>query len=298
MTTLPEALGTSIRLYLADGRADGFRLVEKPNWTGLGLVSSRSDYPRARKRDEYTRPGVYLLAGPPSGTGLKDQLYIGEADDLRDRVDQHLRNKDFWTTAVSFTSKDENLNKAHVRYLEARLVQLASKAGRVDLLNGTVPALPKLSEPDRADMEAYLREMLVILPLLSVVAFEEIDTQTAPAYRLHLKGKGAQATGRDTAEGFVVYEGSLARSDSVPSIHPYLHTHRERLQAEGVVVPDGGHLRFTRAHLFDSPSTAAGVLLGRSANGRIEWKNAAGQTLKEMQEAALQEPSWPTSADV
>jgi hypothetical protein len=137
MTRHPDPLGVSIRLYLADGRADGFRLVEKSNWTGLGLVSSRSDYPRARKREEYSRPGVYLLTGPASGSGLKDQLYIGEADDVRERVDQHLKNKDFWTAVVAFTSKDENLNKAHVRYLEARLVQLASKAGRVKLLNGT-----------------------------------------------------------------------------------------------------------------------------------------------------------------
>jgi hypothetical protein len=296
MTTHPEALGTSIRLYLADGRADGFRLVEKSNWTGLGLVSSRSDYPRVRRREEYTRPGVYLLTGPPSGAGLKAQLYIGEADDVRERVDQHLKNKDFWTAVVAFTSKDENLNKAHIRYLEARLVQLASKAGRIDLLNGTAPALPKLSEPDRADMEAYLREMLVIVPLLGVVAFEEIETGAAPADRLHLKGKGAQATGADTPEGFVVFEGSLARIDSVPEIHPYLQTHRERLQAEGVLVPDGGHLRFAHAHLFDSPSTAAGVLLGRSANGRIEWKSPSGQTLKAIQEAALQDPSPPSSA--
>jgi hypothetical protein len=140
--------------------------------------------------------------------------------------------------------------------------------------------------------------MLVILPLLAVIAFEEIDTQAAPADRLHLKGKGAQATGRDTAEGFVVYDGSLARIDSVPSIHPYLQSHRERLQAEGVLVPAGGHLRLTRAHLFDSPSTAAGVILGRSANGRIEWKNPSGHALKEIQEAALQQPSSPTSADL
>jgi hypothetical protein len=259
------------------------------------LVSSRSDYPRARKRDEYSRPGVYFLTGPPSGIGLKGQLYIGEADDVRDRVDQHLKIKDFWTTVVAFTSKDENLNKAHVRYLEARLVQLASRAGRVNLLNGTVPALPRLSEPDRADMQAYLREMLVILPLLGVVAFEEINTQALPADRLHLKGKGAQATGADTSEGFVVYEESLARIDSVPSIHPYMETQRTRLQAEGVLVPDGGHLRFTRAHLFYSPSTAAGVILGRTANGRIEWKNAAGQTLKEMQEAALKETDSGTT---
>jgi hypothetical protein len=287
MTEGPRVLGTSIRLYLADGRADGFRLVEKSNWTGLGLVSSRREYAAARKREEYGKPGVYLLTGPP-GNGLKDQLYIGEADDVRDRVDQHLKNKDFWTTVVAFTSKDENLNKAHVRYLEARLVQLASKAGRVQLLNGTAPTLPRLSEPDRADMETFLREMLVILPVLGVVAFEEIDTGAPPADQLYLKGKGAQATGADSSEGFVVFEGSLARVDSVPSIHAYMKTHREQLQEEGVLVPDSGYLRFTRAHLFDSPSTAAGVILGRTANGRIEWKNSSGQTLKDIQEAALQ----------
>jgi Domain of unknown function (DUF4357) len=125
-------------------------------------------------------------------------------------------------------------------------------------------------------MEAYLREMLVILPLLSVVAFEELDRQPPSADRLHLKGKGAQATGADTPEGFVVSEGSLARIDSVPSIHPYMQTLRERLQAEGVLVPDGDHLRFTRPHLFDSPSTAAGVILGRTAKTPVGWRPADG----------------------
>ena len=282
MSNLPDTRGTSIRLYLADGRADGFRLVEKSNWTGLGLVSSRSDYTNARKRDEYVRPGVYLLTGPPSGSALKDQLYIGEADDVRDRVDQHLRGKDFWMTVVAFTSKDENLNKAHVRYLEARLVQLATKAGRVNVLNGTVPALPKLSEPDRADMEAYLREMLVILPLLGIVAFEEIAARAPRAAQSHLKGNGAQATGADSPEGFVVFAGSLARMESVPSIQAWLEAHRERLRQEGTLVPDGSYLLFTRAELFDSPSTATGVILGRSANGRAEWKSESGQSLKDL----------------
>jgi len=112
---------TSIKLYLADGRADGLRLVEKSNWTGLGLVCSRSDYPRVRRREEWSRPGVYLLTGPATGDGLRDLLYVGEADDVRDRVDNHLKHREFWTGLVAFTSKDDNLNKAHVRYLEARL---------------------------------------------------------------------------------------------------------------------------------------------------------------------------------
>ena len=143
-------------------------------------------------------------------------------------------------------------------------------------------------------MEAYLREMLVILPVLGVVALEAIEAQAPESARLYLKGKNAQATGADTPEGFVVEAGSLARLASVPSIHTWLETHRQRLQAEGVLVPDGSHLRFTRAHLFDSPSTAAGVVLGRSANGRVEWKSKSGQTLKEMQEAALHETLLPS----
>jgi hypothetical protein len=265
-------------------------LVEKSNWTGLGLVSARSDYPRVRQRDEHAKPGVYRLTGPPSGDGLKDQLYVGEADDVRDRVDQQLKTRDFWTRVIAFTSKDDNLNKAHVRYLEARLVELAIQAGRVSLLNATVPALPKLSEPDRADMETYLDEMLLIVPLLGVVAFEQLEERATPALRLHLKGKGAEAIGADTAEGFVVFAGSRARIDAVPSIHAYLRTLRDKLVVDGVLVADGAHLRFTRAHLFDSPSTAAGVVLGRSANGRKEWKDASGRTLKELQEAALQTP--------
>jgi hypothetical protein len=181
------------------------------------LVSSRSDYPRARKRTEYGRPGVYLLTGPPSGNALKDQLYIGEADDVRERVDQHLKGKDFWTTVIAFTSKDENLNKAHVRYLEARLVQLATKAGRVGVLNGNAPAPPKLSEPDRADMEAYLREMLVILPVLGVVALEAIEAQAPESARLYLKGRTRRRPGR------IPQKASSSKQDR---LHAWPQSHR------------------------------------------------------------------------
>lgn len=278
---------TSIKLYLADGRADGLRLVEKSNWTGLGLVCSRSDYPRVRRREEWSGPGVYLLTGPATGEGLRELLYIGEADDVRDRVDNHLKNREFWTGLVAFTSKDHNLNKAHVRYLEARLLQLAAAADRAALQNGTGPPLPRLSEADQADMEGYLDEMLVILPLLGVVAFEALKRQAPAADRLALTGRDAQATGADTPEGFVVFEGSLARADAVPSFHDYLRDLRERLIAEGILVAAGNQLRFVKPHLFDSPSSAAAVVLGRTANGRIEWKDETGRTLKQRQEAAL-----------
>jgi hypothetical protein len=280
---------TSIRLFLADGRADGLRLVEKSNWTGLAMVCSRSDYLRVRKRDEWTRPGVYLLSGPADDETGRPLLYVGEADNVRDRVDSHVKNKEFWTTVIAFTSKDENLNKAHVRYLEARLLQLASAANRVAVQNSTAPPAPRLSEADQADMEGYLAEMLVILPLLSVVAFEPLDRAAPASERLVLSGKEASASGAETSDGFVVFEGSLARPATVPSLPGYVAALRGQLIKDGVLVQEGERLRFTQPHLFDSPSSAAAVVLGRNANGRVEWKEASGRTLKDRQSQAVQD---------
>jgi len=275
-----------IRLFLAQGTAEGFRMIEKSNWTGLGLVSSRADYLDARQREEWARPGVYFLTADGEDI-FRPLLYVGEADDVRNRVDSHVKNKDFWTGVVAFTSKDGNLNKAHVRYLEARLLALAAAADRVTLLNGTGPALPRLSEADIAEMEGYLSEMLVMLPLAGVIAFQSVQRQQASGDDFVLTGRGAQASGTDTSEGFVVFEGSLARTDEVASINSGATRLRARLLSEAVLMPEDEHLRFAKAHLFDSPSTAAAVVLGRTANGRIEWKDRAGRTLKEAQEAGL-----------
>ncbi len=287
MTDSPSAQPTSIRLFLADGTPEGFRMVEKSNWTGLGLVSSRTGYPAARQREAWGKPGVYILNGPPTGKGVRDRVYIGEGDDVRSRVDAHLKSKEFWTGVVAFTSKDESLNKAHVRYLEARLLQIAAAADRVDLDNQTAPPSPPLSEADRADADGFLREMLPILPLLGVFAFEAVETHATAAEVLRLKGKDADATGADTSEGFVVFADSLARGDTVPSTHAYLIGLRQTLLADGVLQPHGTQLRFAKPWIFNSPSTAAGVVLGRSANGRTEWRNDAGLTLKQIQEHAV-----------
>lgn len=246
-----------------------------------------------------------MLLGP-AATGIGERLYIGEADELRSRIDSQAKGKDFWTEAVSFTSKDANLNKAHVRYLEARLIGLAGHAKRSELENGTAPPLPHLSEADQADVEAYLEQVLVILPVLGVVAFE-IPTEPATGVQgekqsshaampaetgseqLFLHGKGGvDAVGADRPEGFVVFAGATARLTAVPSIHSFLEQKRQSLLSQGLLVNDGERLRLTQHYVFDSPSTAAGVLLARSANGRIEWKDGKGRTLKEIQQAALE----------
>ena len=281
--------GTSIRIFLADGSPDGLRIVERSNWTGRAILCSRAQYPEVRGRDEFGRPGVYLLIGPAQRGGTQGRVYVGEADLARVRLDQHMKGKDFWTSLILFTSKDENLNKAHVQYLESRLVALAQQAKRAELENGNVPQAPALSEADRADAESFLDEMLLIYPVLGVSAFEVAGAIGGQAPLLRLAGSGARGEGRDTPEGFLVLAGAIARKDEVPSIHRYTSELRSRLLEANVLRPTAEGLELTQDYLFESPSSAATVLMARTANGRIEWKDAEGRTLKEIQEAAIGE---------
>jgi len=281
--------GFSVRIFIPSGNPDDLRIIEKSNWVGQGLFFPRALFAEARQRDELKRTGVYVLWGPGE-SGQLLRIYVGEGDSVLSRLDQHAKQKDFWTHAVVFTSKDQNLNKAHVKYLEARLVQLAADAKRAELDNGNIPQLPTLSETDKADAEAFLQDMLLCLPLLGLNVFEKAKAPGKRSRDLILKGKGIEASGQDTAEGFVVRAGSLAVKDEAPSIHGYLKELRRALLAQEVFVDKGTHYRLTQDYTFNSPSTAAGVLLGRSANGRTEWKDAQGRTLKEIQEAESGEP--------
>jgi hypothetical protein len=147
--------GFSIRIFLADGTPDGLRIVEKSNWIGRGVICPRSQFREAKVRPEFNKTGVYVLRGP-SQEGDLPTVYIGEGDPVLPRVERHFATKDFWTSLILFTSKDENLNKAHVQYLEARLTALARDAKRCLLDNGNVPQLPSLSEADTAEMEGFL----------------------------------------------------------------------------------------------------------------------------------------------
>ena len=133
MNDLPNPVGTSIRIFLADGGADGVWVVEKSNWTGKALMAPRTRYRGLRARPDLDGPGVYLLIGPTESGVPSHRVYIGETDDLPGRLDHHTKNKDFWNRVIVFTSKDANLNKAHIRHLECRLIGLANAANRAEL---------------------------------------------------------------------------------------------------------------------------------------------------------------------
>ncbi|MBY0412187.1 MAG: GIY-YIG nuclease family protein [Burkholderiaceae bacterium] len=280
----------SLRIFVADGDPDGLRIVEKSNWIGKALVFPRALLPQVKARPELAQTGVYLLLGPrPDGEG--DMLYVGEGDPIRPRLESHYAQKDFWTRAIGFTTTTAGqLNKAHVQFLESRLIALARAAKRLPLDNANQPAEPSLSEADRADMEVFLGHMLGMLPVLGVHAFEQAPK--APAAKagpvLTCKGKGVQATGYEASQGFVVRAGSQAVAGTAPSMAQHVRGMfdlRQELISNGVLALQGGLYQFTQDYSFSSPSTAAAVVLGRSANGRVEWKTVDGRTLKELQEA-------------
>jgi len=280
----------SLRIFVADGDPDGLRIVDKSNWIGKALLFPRALLAQVKARPELAQTGVYLLLGPrPDGEG--DMVYVGEGDPILPRLQEHQAKKDFWTRAIGFTTATAGqLNKAHVQFLESRLIALARAAKRMPLDNANQPAEPSLSEADRADMEVFLGHMLGMLPVLGVHAFEQAPK--APAAKaspvLTCKGKGVQATGYEASQGFVVRAGSQAVADTVPSMALQVRGMfdlRQELIGNGVLGLQGGLYQFTQDYSFSSPSTAAAAVLGRSANGRIEWKAADGRTLKELQEA-------------
>jgi len=181
------------------------------------------------------------------------------------------------------------LNKAHVQYLESQLIKRAATAKRMPLENGNTPTEPTLSEADRADMDVFLANILSILPILGVHAFEQSSkTNTASVGLLTCQGKGIKASGFDTPQGFVVQSGSFASKELVPSLKdhfPRVCVLHDELKGNGVLMPAGDQLKFMQDYTFNSPSLAAAIVLGRAANGRIEWKDNNGKTLKEFQEA-------------
>lgn len=278
----------TIKLFLPHGDARRLRVGEVSNWTGKALAAPRTELDDLLARDETESSGVYFLLGVDAETG-GSLAYIGEAEAIRDRLKQH-KAKDFWSSVVVFVSKDENLTKAHIRYLEARLLHEAKAVGRYSLEN-TNTSNPKLPESDREDMEVYLSRIRQVLPVLGSDLLSPIASAAKPTKQqpdLVCKIKNAFATGRRTEGGFVVFARSTAVQAVRPSAenqYPNTVTLRNRLIQEKTLLEKDGVYVFTKDVEFSSPSAAAAVIHGGSANGLTAWKDKAGKTLKELEDA-------------
>ena len=286
--------GRSVRLFLVDGTPQGMRTAEVGNWTGLAVVCPRTDLVRLAMRPEVRKTGIYLLVGPSETAASGVSVYVGEGDEVWTRLTTHDANKDFWTQVVLFVSKDDNLTKAHVRWLEATLLREIKAAKRAEVANGNEPSGGKLPEADTADMETYLENVRLLLPTLGVNVLttdatpKAASSSNADELRLELRWEGAKAECVVRDGQFVVTAGSLARAKEVESLGEGPKALRRKLREAGVLVPAGENatlLRFDQEYAFDSPSGAAGIVAGTGLNGRTAWKvKGAGISYKEWQE--------------
>ena len=278
----------SIHMFLPNGTGEGIKILEISNWIGRALAGPRSRFDELRRRPEFGRAGVYVLTGQADPTGLPT-VYVGEGDPVANRLISHYKQKDFWSTLVFFSSKDDSLNKAHVQYLEARLVNLAKVAKRCVLDNSNVPQLPSISEMDTAMVRSFLDQMLLIFGVLGMPVFQRPTVVSPSALLFYIKARGRTAVGYEVDGGFVVRAGSESPKESVPSTPDYIVKLRETLLTQGIFVDEKDHYRLAQDYTFTSASSAAASLLARSANGRIEWKDEKDRTLKDVQEEGLRD---------
>jgi hypothetical protein len=275
--------GKTIKLFLIDGEPNGRMTCELSNWTGKAYKIPRIKIKDCVDRQDLLNPGVYLLFGKDE-TG-KDLVYVGEAESVFKRLTQHLTQKDFWNEAIVFISKDENLNKAHIKYLENRLHVIAKKVNRYQVDNNSTPTQSSIAESDRAEMEEFIANIKILINTLGHKAFEEKreikTTQQAEKDTFYIKAtRGADAQGEPTTDGFVVFKGSKIASKLVPSLRDNFKRLREQLIDNKEIKKKNGTLEFCEDYVFSSPSTAAVIVMGRNANGLTEWRLKDGTTLK------------------
>lgn len=276
--------GKTIKIFLIDGDPNGRMSCELSNWTGKAYKIPRIKIKDCTDRDDLMNTGVYLLFGKDEEG--KDLVYIGEAETILKRLNQHLNQKDFWNETIVFVSKDDNLNKAHIKYLENRLHDIAQLAKRYKIENSIIPTQSSISESDRAEMEEFIENIKMLVNTLGHKVFEE-KREFKPKQKHEIfsikAARGADGQGEPSSDGFVVFKGSKAAATIVNSMTANFIALRQKLIDNGVLVDKGEFYEFSDDYIFSSPSTAAVMIMGRNANGLTEWKQKDGKTLKDFE---------------
>ena len=295
-----DTFGRTIQLFLVDGKPTGLRKATIHGWTGLLFVSGDSAFGDLTAREEVDRTGVYILSGPDPEKAGAARVYIGSGNSVAERIKQSALNRDFWETAITVTTSDDDLSKGHAEYLEARLIELTSQAGRVMLDNGTQPdtSRRRLPEADVANMEQFLANLRIILPVIGLDMLKPqpravtqttkpVEERTTGDVQFEIRHKsGVQATAVEEDGEFIVLEGSEALTGTGYVQQSYGGL-KEKLVDDGVLIPDSkDKLRFAKPWPFKSPSAAAAVVLDRNSNGRLEWKvKGSKQSYHDWQQA-------------
>lgn len=301
-----STVGRSVRLYLVDGTSTGILTAEIMNWTGHVLAGPRTRLEAALGREELKRTGVYILFGSDGSETDRQKVYVGESDEIAKRLYQHNRDetKEFWERFIAVTSKDLNLTKAHVKYLEARLLDLVHAAKKSVVANKDNPSFDRLPEADTADMENFLSQIELILPVIGVEFLKkprtnlpkmetsggdspvfhsnsEVDDslRSNPRFELKNVGAGINATATEVDGEFIVLAGSSGSLQEKSSFSEKLKSIRDdALVSERIRKTSEKNFQVVEDIALSSPSAAAVFLFGTSRNGRTDWiEKATGQ---------------------
>jgi hypothetical protein len=304
-------IGKHIELFLVDGTPGGLTTAEIIGWTGHVVRGERVQLGDFLKREESNRNGVYILLGDDDTAPTGTRAYIGRSENIAQRLRNHAANKEFWDRFVTITTKDDTFTEGHWGYLEARLVAIARAADRATLMNDNSPQGRKLSEAQSSDMEAFILQLQIILPVLQVNLIRSARAPhpelavggdiESPVFTLVEQRRGVNARAQLIDGEFTVLADStivaawsgVGKADSTRRAYANYRARHEQLLAEGAVVVEDGHARVVRDIRFGSPSTAGAVALGRSCNGRREWIDGSGASYGqwENREIAAASPS-------
>ncbi|WP_224483388.1 GIY-YIG nuclease family protein [Robertkochia aurantiaca] len=272
----------TIQIFLPDGSPRSVKIAEITNRVVKAILVPRNKLDYIANREELRNVGIYFLFGE-SAEKAKPVVYVGEAEDSLDRLRQHNRTKEFWNHAVVMVSKINAFTKSHVKFLEHTAIQEAKDSNRYTTENLTAPTRPFVTESMEADLYDSFETIKILLSTLGYPVYDKINKeQVADKELMYLKGRGIEAEGDLIDDGFVVFKGSYAKKETTPSCHDHLINLREKLIRDEVLIEDSGNFRFDQDYVFNSPSTAGGVVLGRSTNGWTKWKDRAGKTLDEL----------------
>lgn len=275
----------TIQMFIFDGNPNGRIMCELSNWNGRVYKVSRNELTLFAKREDSENTGVYFLFGKDEDNN--DTVYIGEAERILSRLKQHLKDKSYWNDCVIVISKDNLLNKAHVKYLEYSFFEMAEKAGRSVIINNSIPTCSSVSEYDEAMLLEFIDNSKLLVNTLGYKAFDTIEDskgrKNEESDYFYIKAvRGAEAKGLIVSDGFAVVKGSIVASSTVKSAPESLKALRNLLMKKGII---GKNCEFMRDYIFTSPSLAASVVMGRSANGRTEWKNSEHKSIKDIEES-------------
>lgn len=273
-----------------DGVVNGRWMCELSNLTGKAYRIPRTYFKKCLDRDELRAPSIYFLFGEDTEQG-KMVVYIGETEDALKRIGDHIQNskKDYWTEVIVFISKDDNLNKAHIKYLESSFYEIASRVDRYIVMNTQPHKRSIISEPEEAEMKGFIENAKIIISALGHKAFEMLspqnnnivsleETEDYDEYFYIRNSNGILAKGFLHTEGFVVCSGSkIKERDVSKSISKNLLKLLETYKNDGTIVDN----IFTKNTLFSSPSSASTFILGINTNGITTWKNKNGVCIKE-----------------